>query len=89
VLLYAYAAEPAEPILARGQRSSVRGWASLASFLSDEYAVDFIGDARHARLKENLKRWSDEVRSLGVTVRPSPELDKATEKIFDEYFSAA
>jgi len=88
-LVYAHAAEAADPALAERLRGSVRGWASLAAFLSDEFAVDFIPGGRHQRLRENLAVWSQAVATLAVTVQPSAELERATEKVFGEYFLAA
>lgn len=89
VLLYAYAAEPVSPKLARGERLEARGWASLATFLSDESAVDFVGDDRHARLKTHLRDWSKAIHSLGGTAVEGPEIDRATETLFNDYFWAA
>lgn len=89
VLLYAYALEPLSPPGARGMRSEVRGWASLATFLSDESDVDFVSADRHERLKSNLRDWSEAIRTLGKTGYPSPEVDRVTGKLFDEYFWAA
>ena len=89
ILLYAYAAEPLSPKLARGERMEVRGWASLATFLSDESALDFVSADRHARLKEHLRQWSDAVRSLTVTGYPNTAIDHVTDLLFDDYFTAA
>jgi hypothetical protein len=89
ILLYAYAAEPISPKLARGERMEVRGWASLATFLSDESALDFVSADRHARLKTHLRQWSDAVRSLRVNPYPDLTLDRVTDLLFDDYFTAA
>ncbi len=89
ILLYAYAAELTSPKLARGMRSEVRGWASLATFLSDESAIDFAGTDRHERLKTHLREWSEAVRVLATANVPDANLDRVTESLFDDYFTAA
>jgi hypothetical protein len=88
-LVYAYALEPKYPRLAEGSRGSVRGFSSIAAFLSDEWSIGFIGDARHQRLRENFRRFAEEASKLGDRVTPFEELDRATDRLFDEYFWAA
>jgi len=52
--------------------------------------MDFMSDEeRHQRLKHNLAEWARAARSLSATLRPNSELDRAMQKLFDEYFSTA
>lgn len=86
VLVYAYSLERAGDPHALGTRGAARGFGNLANFLGDEATINFMGDARHERLRQNLARWAAEVAKLAQTTLPSPELDQATRKLFDDYF---
>jgi hypothetical protein len=86
VLVYAYAMEPSHPDIAEGARNNSSGFGSLANFLGDETAMDYINDARFERLRENLTKFAAEVQVLRVQPLPSPTLDQATQRIFREYF---
>jgi hypothetical protein len=88
-LLYAYALEAGYPDFAEGSRGSVRAFSSMTAFLSDEWALDFIDDARHDRMRANWRRFGDAVSKLGDKVIPFDELDDASDHLFNEYFWAA
>ncbi len=89
VLVYAHALEPADPARARGVRGAARGFGSIAAFLGDDSTTDFMNDARHEQLRRNLRRVAEEAKSLRTDKFPSPRLDQAVDKLFDEYFWAA
>lgn len=88
-LIYAYSLEAVAPERARGSRDSVRGFGEMARFLGDDSAIDFVSDARHARFRENLARFAQALLSLRDHPLGTPELDAASDRLFDEYFWAA
>jgi hypothetical protein len=88
-LVYAQALETRDAEAAAGSRGSVRGFASIAAFLSDEWAMEFQSDERHERMKENFRALGESAKELGERVMPWPGLDEATDRLFDEYFWAA
>ena len=88
-LVYAQALETRDAEAAAGWRGSVRGFASIAAFLSDEWAMDFQSDERHERMKENFRALGESAKELGERVMPWPGLDEATDRLFGEYFWAA
>jgi hypothetical protein len=86
VLIYAYALEKTRPDIAVGVRGSVRGWGSMANFLGDETAMDYLSDERFARFKENVGRFGREVCVLRTQLLPSERLDKVSDALFDDFF---
>jgi len=86
VLLYAYAIEAEHPKVAAGVRRSARGWGGVANFIGDETALDYIDEVRFARFRTNLAEWAREVQTLRESELPTPELDEATDRLFDEFF---
>ncbi len=89
VLVYAYALERASPEGARGLRGAASGFGSIAAFLGDESNIDFMGEARHQRFRENIRRVGEEARRLAELGHVTPELDRAVDRLFAEYFWAA
>ena len=88
-LVLAYALEADHPETAETVRGSVRGFSSIAAFLSDEWSIDFIDPQRHQLLKENFGKLAEAVDGLGPSLVPSPALMDALEALFDAYFWAA
>jgi hypothetical protein len=86
VLLYAYAIEGDEPELAAGVRRAARGWGSVANFIGDETALDYVDSDRFERFRQNLRVFAREVEVLRTQAYPSPELDQATDRLFREFF---
>jgi hypothetical protein len=86
VLLYAFAVEEDEPDLAAGVRRSARGWGSVANFLGDETAMDYVDEARFRRFLVNLETFRDELQVMRTQAYPSPELDRATDRLFTDFF---
>lgn len=84
--MYAYALEKDYPEQARSARGAVRGFGEIANKLGDEATLDFRSETDHRRLKANLAEWSRAVHSLDMNPLPSPELDRAASKIFQDYF---
>ena len=89
VLIYAYALEKTSPEHARGARSAASGFGSIAAFLGDESNMDFMSEARHQRFRENIRRVAEQIRALPEHVYSTPELDRAVDALFAEYFWAA
>jgi hypothetical protein len=86
VLLYAYAIEDEDPDIAAGVRRSAGGWGSVANFIGDETALDYVDEERFQRFRENLRSFSREAQVLRTQLLPSPELGQATDRLFDEFF---
>jgi hypothetical protein len=86
VLLYALATEADHPDVAAGVGRSAHGWGSVANFIGDETAIDYVDEARFEVFRENLRRFAEEVLILESQLLPSPELDEATDRLFDEFF---
>jgi hypothetical protein len=86
VLIYAFAVEGDDPELAAGVRRSARGWGSVANFIGDETAMDYIDEARFERFRQNLRAFAREAEVLRTQALPSPELDEATDRLFREFF---
>lgn len=58
----------------------------MANFIGDETALDYIDEVRFERFLENLAEWAREVQTLRECELPTPELDEATDRLFDEFF---
>ena len=86
VLVYAFAVEGDNPELAAGVRRSARGWGSVANFIGDETAMDYIDEARFERFRQNLRAFAREAEVLRTQALPSEELDEATDRLFREFF---
>jgi len=86
VLVYAFAVEGDNPELAAGVRRSARGWGSVANFIGDETAMDYIDEARFERFRQNLRAFAREAEVLRTQALPSEALDEATERLFREFF---
>ena len=86
VLVYAFAVEGDNPELAAGVRRSARGWGSVANFIGDETALDYIDEVRFERFRQNLRAFAREAEVLRTQALPSPELDEATDRLFREFF---
>jgi len=86
VLLYAFAVEGDRPELAAGVRRSARGWGSVANFIGDETAMDYVDEARFERFRQNLVAFAREIEVLRTESYPTRELDAATDRLFREFF---
>ncbi|MCW5979089.1 MAG: hypothetical protein KIT09_13495 [Bryobacteraceae bacterium] len=86
VLIYAHALEPSRPDIALGVRGSVRGWGSVANFIGDETAMDYLSEERFERFRRNLAEFSEAVLALRTETLPTERLDKVSRKLFDDFF---
>jgi hypothetical protein len=86
VLLYAYSIEGEHPEVAVDVRRSARGWGGVANFIGDETAMDYVDAARFQRFRENLLAFVKAAQVLETQLLPSPELDQAANRLFDEFF---
>lgn len=86
VLLYAYAIEGGHPEVAAGVRRGARAWGSVANFIGDETALDYVDEARFERFRANLTEWAEAVQTLRDTGLPSADLDAVSDRLFDEFF---
>jgi len=87
VLVYANAVEASRPEIAAGLRRSVRAWGSVANFIGDETAMDYLSDARFARFQENARRFSREVLALKTDWIPPEALNRAADELFADFFA--
>lgn len=85
-LIYSQAAHASHPGVARGARGSARGWGSIANFIGDETALDYLGDARFERFRQNVKALAEAIPAVRQSLVPTPELDRLSEKLFKEFF---
>jgi hypothetical protein len=88
VLIYAAAVESADADIAAGVRASARGWGSVANFIGDETAIDYVDEVRFQRFQVNLRDFADAVGDLGASLLPTPELDEATDRLFADFFGS-
>ncbi len=88
-LVLAYALEEENPEMAETVRRCVRGFSSIAAFLSDEWSINFIDPLRHETLKQNFGKLGDAAEALGSSPIPSPRLMEVLAELFDQYFWAA
>jgi hypothetical protein len=85
-LVYAYALEATAPGTAKGQRGAARGFGSLATILSDEACIDFIGPERHERMRGNMAVLADAAEHFGRDPHDFTMVGAAERKLFNEYF---
>jgi hypothetical protein len=86
ILVYAFALEENHPDSARGARGAARDFGGVANLLGDEATLDFRTEADHRQLKANLAQWALEVRCFETQVLPTPEMERANQKLFADYF---
>jgi hypothetical protein len=86
VLAYAFAIEEEAPDVAVGVLRSAHGWGGVANFLGDETAIDYVDEARFQRFLTNLQAFGREVQVLRTQALPSIELDRATDRLFQDFF---
>jgi hypothetical protein len=88
-LLLAQRLEPIDPESARGMRAAARAFAGVATFIGEESSVDFVDDARHERLRENLRSVAAEARAATESGAPLARLLEAIKQLADDYFVTA
>jgi len=88
-LLLARALEPMDSGSAREMRGGVRAFGGIATFLGEESSIDFIDDARHERLRDNLRAMAAKARSETEPGVPPAQLLEALRRLESEYFWAA
>jgi hypothetical protein len=86
ILVYAYALENDHPDRASGARGAARGFGEIANLLGDEATLDFRSEADHRQLKANLAEWSRQIRCFETQMLPTAEMDRISDKLFDDYF---
>lgn len=86
ILVYGYAIEAVDPDVAREVRRSVRGWGSIANFIGDETALDYVDDTRFERFRKTLIPYGEAVASLKDDPHPGQAVRDASDRLFDEFF---
>ncbi|UCF36231.1 MAG: hypothetical protein JSU96_15610 [Acidobacteriota bacterium] len=88
LIIYAYSLEAGYPDLARNARSGARAWGSIANFLGDETAIDYLGYDRFEVFRENVANWGDAVFALSKGELTFEQIDGHSEKLFEEFFGS-
>jgi hypothetical protein len=88
VLVYAAAVQSTDAGIAAGARASARGWGAVANFIGDETAIDYVDEVRFQRFLANLREFAEAARTPGTAFLPTPELDQATDRLFDDFFGS-
>ena len=70
-------------------RKGARAFGGIATFVGEESSVDFIDDARHERLRDNLRAMAAKARSETEPGVPPAQLLEALRRLESEYFWAA
>lgn len=86
VLIYSYALEQTRPDIAVGVRGSVRGWGSVANFIGDETAMDYLSDQRFERFRQNVAELGKEALALRTDPLPNARLDRVSDQLFKDCF---
>ncbi len=73
-LIYAWALETDEPQDARAMRQVALKMGVIASYLSDDFALDFLSQSRVAGLRERFLELTSTSNRLAFDPAPSPEL---------------
>jgi len=88
-LLLARALEPVDPQGAREMRKGARAFGAIATFLGEESSVDFVDDARHQKLRDNLRVMAAAARSAAEPGAPYARLLEAIQRLENDYFLTA
>lgn len=80
-LVYALTLEPVAPRQARTMRRIARGFGVIASFLGDDFALDFLSDSAIAELNDNLRNLAPVAAALEHQPSPTAALMEAFEKV--------
>jgi len=76
-----------KPALAAAVRRGARAWGSIANFIGDETAIDYLSTERFERFRRNAAEFAGRVADLGRVIEPSPELDAISTRLFDDFFT--
>src|SRR5207245_2721648 len=71
-IVYAWALEPDDPQLAYAMRKVALGIGVIASFIGDDYALDFLSNGRFAELHERFLELAARSTLLAFDPSPSP-----------------
>jgi hypothetical protein len=80
-LIYAWTLEPVAPQQARRMRRAARGFGVIASFLGDDFALDFLSNSRIAKLKSSLRLLSLRASALEHDPMPTVALMESFEGV--------
>jgi hypothetical protein len=73
-VIYAWALEPGDPLQARAMRQIALKIGVIASYMSDDFALDFLSQSRFAELREEFFELATRSNRLAFDPSPSPEL---------------
>jgi hypothetical protein len=86
ILVWAFALEESDPETARLLRRTSRGWGSMANFLGDETALDYLSEAQYDLFRDNVGRWGKALANLTAGTPPTEEVSRLTRKLMDDFF---
>ena len=87
LLVYAYALEATDPEVAAGVRSGARGWGSVANFIGDETAMDYLSEARFEQFRTNLREFAREVLTLSESRLPTGATRATADRLMRDFFT--
>jgi hypothetical protein len=88
LLIYSYSLEAGDVGLARRVQSSARGWGSIANFLGDETALDYLTTARFSLFRDNVRLWGDGIFATSIGDVSAEEIGELTTKLMDDFFGS-
>jgi hypothetical protein len=86
MLVLAFALEGDDKEFAREVRGGERAWGSVANFVGDETALDYLDDARFERFRNNISARGDGVVDWVDGRIPRSEIDRLSDQLFDDLF---
>ena len=86
MLVYAHAAEAIDADLTRGAKGTARGWGSIANFLGDETAMDYLSYERFELFRRNTARYGELALELRENTVPSDEFSIHTDILMRDFF---
>ena len=88
-LIYGYAMEPMSPDQAHRLRNEARGFGFMASFLSDDDPIGFVGDRQLGQSKLDLLALGAAARKDAANSLLSAQVQECLRRLFGEFFGSA
>jgi len=88
LLIYAYSLEAGDPEFARGLRGAVRGWGSIANFIGDETAIDYMTNARFDLFRKNAVNWGEAVSAASRNEASAKDVGALTDRLMEDFFGS-
>ena len=88
LLIYAYSLEAEDPNTARSLRGAVRGWGSIANFIGDETAIDYMSGTRFDLFRQNAVNWGEAFLAASHGEVSARELEDRTGQLMEDFFGS-